>query len=128
MKERTPPQPFTLILGAYYLFYFSLVGVYIIFLPKGLLSLGYSTFEVGIIYAAAPFMRFLLPFIFRHWIQLSPTVYRLSLVVTLLSTLLFLTTLESFYGYLFSNLLFGASMGISLPYVETNEPHRRTLP
>ncbi len=110
---------FAPLLGAYYFFYFALVGVYIIFMPKALLDLGYSPLEVGIIYAAAPFMRFLLPFVFRHYLSLSANVYRLSLVMSFAGTLIFLQTIDNFYLYLLSNLLFGAAMGVSLPYVET---------
>jgi PPP family 3-phenylpropionic acid transporter len=106
-------------LGAYYFFYFALVGIYVIFIPKALLELGYKPIEVGIIYAAAPFMRFLLPFIFRQRFSLTPKVYTLSLLFTLFGTLLFLQTIHVFWLYLCANLLFGASMGISLPYVET---------
>lgn len=112
-------SPFALLLGAYYFFYFALVGIYVIFMPKVLLDLSYSAVEVGIIYAAAPFMRFLLPFVFRKWVALSPKVYLLSLLFTFIGTLLFLGTLSDFWLYLFANLLFGAAMGISLPYVET---------
>ena len=112
-------SPFSLLLGAYYFFYFALVGVYVIFMPKVLLELSYSTVEVGIIYAAAPFMRFLLPFVFRHWVTLTPKVYVIALMFTFVGTLLFLGTVEHFWFYLSANLLFGASMGISLPYVET---------
>lgn len=109
----------TKLLGAYYFFYFALVGVYVIFMPKVLLELGYSTVEVGIIYAAAPFMRFLLPFVFRHYLALTPKVYLLSLLFTFIGTLLFIASVESFWAYLLTNLLFGAAMGISLPYIET---------
>ena len=106
-------------LGAYYFFYFGLVGVYVIFMPKVLLELEYTPSEVGIIYAAAPFMRFLLPFVFRHTLSLTPKVYIFSLAFTFLGSLLFLQTVHTFYWYLTANLLFGAAMGISLPYVET---------
>jgi len=116
----TPRQVFFApLLGAYYFFYFALVGVYIIFMPKVLLDLSYSPVEVGIIYAAAPFMRFLLPFVFRYFVSLTPKIYQLSLLFTFLGTLIFLQTVDHFYLYLCANLLFGASMGISLPYVET---------
>jgi PPP family 3-phenylpropionic acid transporter len=107
------------LLGAYYFFYFALVGVYVIFMPKMLLDLGYSPLDVGILYAAAPFMRFLLPFVFRHFVPLTPRVYQFSLFFTFISTLLFLATVNDFWLYLVANLLFGAAMGISLPYVET---------
>ena len=118
-QEKKLLSPLSSFLGAYYFFYFALVGVYVIFMPKVLLELGYSPIEVGIIYAAAPFMRFLLPFVFRHYVSLTPKVYHLSLLFTFIGTLLFLQTVESFWVYLAANLLFGASMGISLPYVET---------
>ncbi len=112
-------KPLPLLLSAYYLSYFALVGVYVIFMPKMLLDLGYQASEVGIIYAAAPFMRFLLPFLFRHWVSLTPKVYLLSLAITAVATLLFWVTVSHFWVYLLVNLLFGAAMGISLPYVET---------
>ncbi len=118
-KKPSIISPFTLLLGAYYFFYFALVGIYIIFMPKVLLELGYSPFDVGIIYAAAPFMRFLLPFVFRHWIALTPSVYIIALIFTVLGSILFLGTISQFWLYLLANLLFGAAMGISLPYVET---------
>jgi len=118
-KETKLLSPFSILLGAYYFFYFALVGVYIIFMPKVLLELHYSTVEVGIIYAAAPFMRFLLPFVFRHWITLTPKVYIVALIFTFLGTLIFLGTITHFWFYLIANLLFGASMGVSLPYIET---------
>jgi len=110
---------FSTLLGAYYFFYFALVGVYVVFMPKVLLELGYSAVEVGIIYAAAPFMRFLLPFVFRHAVSLTPKIYQLSLLLTFIGALLFLATVNDFWIYLTANLLFGAAMGISLPYVET---------
>ena len=118
-KPSTLPPLLSPLLGAYYFFYFALVGVYVIFMPKVLLELGYSAVDVGIIYAAAPFMRFLLPFVFRHYLALTPKVYLLSLLFTFIGTVLFINSVESFWVYLISNLLFGAAMGISLPYIET---------
>jgi len=113
-----------LTLSLFYFFYFALVGVYIIFMPKVLLDFGYNNVEVGVIYASAPFMRFLLPFIFKHFIKLTSKVYLLSLILTFVSSIIFLGTVENFALYLISNLLFGASMGISLPFVETIALHK----
>jgi len=107
-----------LLISGFYLFYFALVGVYIIFLPKMLLGSGFTAIEVGVIYSAAPFMRFLLPFVFWHFIELSHSVYKISLAITLLTTLLFYITIDSFTLYLIANLIFGASMGVALPFVE----------
>ena len=110
-------------LALYYFFYFALVGVYVIFMPKILLEFDYTKAQVGIIYAAAPFMRFLIPFVFRRFITLDSRVFVLSLVVSLFGTILFLLTIENFWSYLIANLFFGAAMGISLPYVETIALH-----
>ena len=116
-SESTPlgAAPF---IGAFYFFYFALVGVYIIFLPKLLEGSGFSATEVGIIYASGPFMRFLLPFVFRHFIHLTHRIYRISLLVGVGSTLLFFVTVDHFWAYLAANLVFGASAGAILPFVE----------
>jgi len=120
MTQMTTINPkLTFLLGAYYFFYFMAVGVYIIFMPKVLHEFGYSALEVGFIFATAPFMRFILPFIFRYYLALTPKVYIVSLLFTFLGTLLFIATVENFWIYLLANLLFGAAVGISLPYVET---------
>ena len=96
-----------------------MVGVYVIFMPKVLLDFSYTKVEVGIIYAAAPFMRFLLPYTFKYLFKLTPKVYILALGMTFLSTLIFVQVVEDFWLYLSINLFFGASMGIVLPFVET---------
>jgi len=96
-----------------------MVGVYIIFMPKMLKDFGYSGSEVGIIYSAAPFMRFLLPFIYRKYLVLNSKIFLYSLIIMALCVILFFVTIENFYLFLFSNLLFGASMGTALPFVET---------
>lgn len=120
MKEQVSLRSyFSLFLGAYYFFYFALVGVYIIFIPKTLFDLHYTSAEIGIIYAAAPFMRFLLPFIFRHWLALNAHIYMWSLFFTLITSLGLLYTIETFWFYLIANIFFGAAMGVSLPYIET---------
>jgi len=111
--------PIELPLALYYFFYFALVGVYIVFMPKVLLDFDYSKTEVGIIYAAAPFIRFLHPFIFRRFLTLDHRVFLLSLISTLLISTLFLLSIENFWFHLMANLGLGAAMGISLPFVET---------
>lgn len=114
-----PPKGAIHLIGIFYFFYFALVGVYIIFLPKLLLGNGFSAIEVGVIYASGPFMRFLLPFVFRHLIHLTHRVYRISLIVATLSSFLFFVTIDNFWAYLIINLIFGASLGAVLPFVET---------
>lgn len=112
------------LLSLFYLSYFALVGVYVIFMPKVLTQLGYTKAEVGIIYAAAPFMRFLLPFIFKYYVALTQRVYLFALVSTVITGIIFLLTVDNFYLYLFANVLLGASMGVTLPFVETIALHQ----
>jgi PPP family 3-phenylpropionic acid transporter len=89
------------------------------FMPVALEGFGYNKIETGIIYAAAPFMRFLLPFIFKHYLKLTHNIYILALIFTVVSSILFTFSINNFTAYLLANLLFGASMGITLPFVET---------
>jgi PPP family 3-phenylpropionic acid transporter len=88
-------------------------------MPKVLLDFNYTKLEVGVIYSSAPFMRFLLPFIFKYFIKLDRRVYTISLLLTAISAFLFLGTVENFILYFLASLLFGASMGVSLPFIET---------
>jgi PPP family 3-phenylpropionic acid transporter len=89
------------------------------FMPHALVGFGYSTFEVGVIYSAAPFMRFLLPFLFKYYLKFTSNVYLLALLFTFLGSALFLLTVHNFWMHLVANLLFGGAMGIILPFVET---------
>ena len=106
-------------LSLFYFAYFALVGVYVMFMPNALTGFGYNKFEIGIIYSVAPLIRFLLPFLFKYYIILSPKIYLVALFFTFISSFLFIVTIDSFYMHLFSNALLGAAMGITLPYVET---------
>jgi len=96
-----------------------MVGVFVIFMPKVLKDIGYSSVEIGIIYAASPFMRFLLPFVFKHFLALTNRVYKISLALTFLATLLFFISIGNFWALFFSALLFGGAMGAVLPFIET---------
>ncbi len=109
----------SLFLALFYFAYFALVGVYVVFVPTVLLGFGYSKLEIGIIGSAAPFMRFLLPFIFKYYVNLTEHVYKVALVLTFLGALVLLLTVECFWIYLFANILFGSAMGVILPFVET---------
>ena len=113
-----------LFLSLFYFFYFSLVGVYVMFMPQALTGFGYTNAQIGIVYATAPFMRFLLPFIFKYYVKLNAKIYLLALLFTFLASLLFISTVHNFYLHLLSNAIFGASMGIILPYVETISLHQ----
>lgn len=120
MKNLTlnPFKSVALSLSLFYFFYFAMVGVYVIFMPKVLKDLGYSAVEIGAIYTSAPLMRFLLPFIFKHWVKLTSRVFYTSLVATAIITALFFVTINSFWLFLLINFAFGGAMGAVLPFVE----------
>ena len=120
MKNLTlnPFKSVALSLSLFYFFYFAMVGVYVIFMPKVLKDLGYSAVEIGAIYTSAPLMRFLLPFIFKYWVKLTNRVFYTSLIATSIITALFFVTINSFWLFLLVNFAFGGAMGAVLPFVE----------
>jgi len=107
------------LLSLFYFSYFALVGIYVIFLPKMLLQAGYSAAQVGVLFAAAPLMRFLLPFLFRRLGGVHRRTYLGALSAGFLATLLFFPVLHHFNLLFIANLLYGAAMGVILPYVDT---------
>ncbi len=108
-----------LIIGSFYFFYFSIVAVYVIFMPKVLQIVGYSPSEIGIIFAAAPLVRFLMPFLFLKYISLDARVFNAALVLTFVSSLLFYPFISFFWPLLLSNILLGIGMSLVIPYVES---------
>jgi len=107
-----------LLLCLFYYFYFSIVGIYIIFLPKVLDGIGYSASEIGIIFAAAPLIRFILPFLFIRGLQLNSKIFNASLVLVVVSAFSFYLSIEHFYLLLLSNIGLGVGLSLILPYVE----------
>lgn len=106
------------LLSFFYFFYFAIIGVYIIFLPKVLAMLGYSASEIGIIFAAGPLVRFILPFAFTRGLKLNVKVFNTALVVMLLSSTAFYFSIDNFYKLLFSNIGLGIGLSLVLPYIE----------
>lgn len=105
-------------LSAFYFFYFAAVGVYIIFLPKVLHDIGYSPADIGIIFALAPLMRFATPFLFLKHIKLDQAIFKLSLILSILSSVLFYFTIENFYLFMINNAVLGICLSLILPYIE----------
>ncbi len=109
----------SLLIGSFYFFYFALVGVYIIFLPKMLEASGHDASDIGTIFAIAPLMRFALPFYFRRYGKLDRRTYTGSLGAAFLSASMFYFFMDSFWPLLLINALYGGAMGVVLPYVDT---------
>jgi len=105
-------------LSAFYFFYFAAVGVYIIFLPKVLLDIGYSPKDIGIVLALAPLMRFLTPFLFLKHIELDQKVFKSILVLSVVSSSLFYITIDNFYLFMLNNAMLGVCLSLLLPYIE----------
>lgn len=105
-------------LSAFYFFYFAAVGVYVIFMPKVLHDIGYSAFDIGIIFALAPLMRFATPFLFLKHVKLDANVFKTALFLSILSSLMFYITIESFYLFMLNNALLGMCLSLILPYIE----------
>jgi len=106
-------------ISAFYFFYFALIGVYVIFLPKILQNIGYTPIQIGIIFSIAPLMRFITPFFFLKLFALSTEVLYIALVMMFVSIFLFYLTIEDFYLFTFTNVVYGISSGLVLPYIET---------
>lgn len=107
-----------ILLSLFYFFYFALIGVYIIFMPKVLNISGYSASEIGIIFAAAPLVRFVVPFLFIRGLKLDTRSFNTALIILLASAVSFYFALDSFYKLLFSNIGIGIGLSLVLPYVE----------
>jgi len=102
----------------FYFFYFSIIGVHIIFMPKVLELLGYSSVEIGLVFAAAPLVRFVVPLFFIRGLKLGNTSFFIALGILLFSVTTFFFTIHSFYLLLLSNIFFGVGLSLILPYIE----------
>jgi len=107
-----------ILLSIFYFFYFAVIGVYIIFMPKVLAMSGYSASEIGIIFAAGPLVRFLLPFAFLKGLKINIKSFNIALFILLFSSVNFYFSLDSFYRLLFSNIGLGIGLSLILPFVE----------
>lgn len=107
-----------ILLSFFYFFYFALIGVYVIFLPKVLSLSGYSASEIGIIFGAAPLVRFVVPFLFIKGLKLDVKSFNFALIIMIISAVSFYFSLDSFYKLLFSNIGIGVGISLILPYIE----------
>jgi PPP family 3-phenylpropionic acid transporter len=105
-------------LSAFYFFYFAAVGVYVIFMPKVLHDIGYNAFDIGIIFALAPLMRFATPFLFLKHIELNQRVFKNALFLSILTSSLFYITIDNFYAFMINNAVLGVCLSLILPYLE----------
>ncbi len=105
-------------LSAFYFFYFAAVGVYVIFMPKVLHDIGYNAFEIGIVFALAPLMRFATPFLFLKHVELNQTVFKTALYLSILTSSLFYFTIENLYAFMLNNAVLGVCLSLILPFLD----------
>ncbi|MBU1643265.1 MFS transporter [bacterium] len=108
----------TALIAIFYFFYFAIIAIYVIFMPKVLSTVGYTPSEIGIIFAAAPLVRFAIPFLFLKGLTLDRGTFNGALILLLLSTVTLFLTLKSFWPLLFTNIAIGIGLSLILPYVE----------
>jgi PPP family 3-phenylpropionic acid transporter len=108
----------SVLIAFFYFFYFALIGVHIIFVPKILSMLGYEPSAIGIIFASAPLVRFAIPFLFLKGFRLSQKTFFNALGVMALGAIGFYPALEHFWPLLGVNILFGIGIALILPYIE----------
>jgi len=107
------------ITASFYFFYFSIVAVYVIFMPKVLNTVGYSPSEIGILFAAAPLVRFAIPFFFLKYFSFTPKVFNGALFLSFFASGFFHLCLQDFWSLLFTNIALGIGMSLVIPYVES---------
>jgi PPP family 3-phenylpropionic acid transporter len=107
-----------LLLGTFYFFYFAQVGVYIIFLPKVLYDIEYTTTAIGIIFSVSALMRFATPFFFLKLFHLNDALFIKSLWIFIISMVSAYFTIYEFIPYLITSILYGIALSLVLPYVE----------
>ncbi len=81
-------------------------------------DLNYSAVDIGIIFAIAPLMRFLTPFLFLKHLKLNQFVFKSILFICILCSSLFYITIENFYAFMINNAILGACLSLILPYLE----------
>lgn len=107
-----------LLVSGFYFFYFAIIGVYIIFMPKVLEMVGYTPSQIGIIFAAAPLVRFIVPFAFIRGLRLDRRVFNTALLLMSAAAAALFFTLHHFWALLLSNIALGIGLSLILPFVE----------
>ena len=104
-----------LALSLFYFLFFTLIGDYVIFMPKFFKQIGFSAKEIGIIFSMLPIARFVTPFIYLKK-SLTKTDYIAALIISTAASFLLLT--HNFYLILLAFFLIGMSFSVVFPYIE----------
>lgn len=79
---------------------------------------GYEPSAIGIVFAAAPLVRFAIPFLFLKGFTLSQNIFFTALFIMAFGAVGFYPALEFFWPMLIVNILFGIGIALILPYIE----------
>ncbi|QCT93795.1 MFS transporter [Caminibacter mediatlanticus TB-2] len=108
-------KKFFILLSLYYFLFFTLIGDYVIFLPKYFTQIGFSPTQIGIIFSIMPIARFITPFLYLKK-PITKKNYILSLIISTFASFLLLS--NNFYLILIAFFLIGSSFAIVFPYIE----------
>jgi len=113
------PSRFSTLTALFYFFYFWATGVFIIFVPKTLVDIGYSAAQIGVLLSLMPLIRFLTPFLFLSKIKLTKQTFIASLILSTIFFAAFYLSYQNFWLLFLNTLLYGVFVSICLPYVDT---------
>jgi len=99
----------------YYFLFFTLIGDYVIFMPKYFQTIGFSPTQIGIVFSMMPIARFLTPFVYLKK-PLSSKDYISALIISSLSGFLIFT--KNFYLISLAFFILGASFAVVFPFIE----------
>ncbi len=119
VKKPRMPSRFAVFTSLFYFFYFWATAVFIIFVPKTLLDIGYDTTQVGILLSVMPLIRFATPFLFTKKFKLTKETFYCSLIFSTILFACFVLTYQSFWLLFLNTLLYGLFITITLPYVDS---------
>ena len=107
-----------LLVSGFYFSYFAIIGVYVIFMPKVLEMVHYAPSEIGLIFASAPLVRFVVPFAFMRGLKLDRKVFNAALALMIGAAAAFFPALPHFWALLAANIILGIGLSLILPYIE----------
>ncbi len=107
-------KKFFYLVSIYYFLFFTLLGDYVIFLPKFFASY-FTPAQIGIVFAMMPVARFLTPFIFLKK-PLTKKDFILAITFSSISSLLLFS--KNFYLISLFFFILGASFSVIFPYIE----------
>ena len=105
-------------ISAFYFVYFACAGVFIVYFPPILRDIGYSPYQIGMIFASAPLARFLSPLLFLKYIKLDEKAFFSGLIGALLCTVALYIFIKNFYLVLVLVFLLGFFYSLVLPFIE----------